>query len=79
MNTVDQIFSVLGGATAIATGTGNSLSTVHDWKRKGRGIPPWRRGEVLALAQRMNKLDSFAPETIAYLTSQERAPESAAA
>jgi DNA invertase Pin-like site-specific DNA recombinase len=50
-----EIFDKLGGATAIARGTGCPVQTVHDWlAKKGAKpeIPPWRRAAVLDFARR---------------------------
>lgn len=70
---IEHIFLKLGGATAIATGTGFAVQTVHDWLRKGPAeIPPWRRTAVLDLARREGKLDDLSPEAREYLTSAER-------
>lgn len=80
MNTVEQIFSVLGGTTAIAKGVGTPVQTVNDWLNKGSPeIPPWRRGDVLAFARRDGKLTDLPAECLSYLQSQERPPRKSAA
>jgi hypothetical protein len=73
MDVVRQIFDDLGGATAIARGTGHAVQTVHDWLVKGTAeIPPWRRGAVLEFARKEGKLTTLPPECLEYLQSQAR-------
>lgn len=75
-----EIFGTLGGATAIANGTGLPVQTVHDWLRKKPAeIPPWRRPAVLDFARREKKDDELSEEARAYLTSNERTVRKAAA
>jgi len=72
---LSEIFEKLGGATAIARGTGYPVQTVHDWlKKKGAKpeIPPWRRPAVLAYARREKLFDALSDDAKAYLTSEER-------
>lgn len=70
---VAEIFSALGGATAIHRGTGHPVQTVHDWLGKGKPeIPPWRRPDVLSLARREGKFDQLSPEAREYLSSDKR-------
>lgn len=70
---VTEIFNALDGATAIATGIGSPVQTVHDWLKKGDPeIPPWRRAAVLDFARRAEKLTKLSPECLAYLQSQKR-------
>lgn len=81
-----EIFDKLGGATAIARGTGYPIQTVHDWlatpKSKPNAkpeIPPWRRPAVLDFARREKKFDGLSIGARAYLTSTERTVGKAAA
>ena len=77
---VRHIFSELGGPTAIASGTGFPVQTVHDWLRKEPvEIPPWRRPAVLDFARREKKFDALSEEARAYLVSTERSVRRAAA
>jgi len=77
MKLIDDIFAVLGEATAIASETGDPVQTVHSWKSKGK-IPRWRRQSVLELARRKGK--QLSPEAVIYLSSSDRAaPETQAA
>ena len=70
---ISDIFDKLGGATAIATGTGFPVQTVHDWLGKGKAeIPPWRRAAVLDFARREKKLADLSEEARTYLASSER-------
>lgn len=79
-NVIAHIFKVLGGATAIANGTGHPVQTVHDWLNKPPAeIPPWRRPAVLDFARREKKLDELGDEARAYLASTERMVGKAAA
>lgn len=80
---LSEIFEKLGGATAIARGTGYPVQTVHDWlktkKEKGSPeIPPWRRAAVLDFARRDGKLANLSDEARAYLASHERTVRNAA-
>ena len=76
---LSEIFEKLGGATAIARGTGNPVQTVHDWRQKGKAeIPPWRRAAVLDFARRDGKLADLSDEARAYLASHERTVRNAA-
>ena len=73
MDIVRQIFDDLGGATAIARGTGHAVQTVHDWLGKGKAeIPPWRRGDVLEFARKEGKLTALSAECLEYLQSPDR-------
>jgi hypothetical protein len=77
---VAEIFHALGGATAIARGTGHPVQTVHDWLAKGSAeIPPWRRDDVLNFARRAKKADDLSDEALAYLASDKRSVRKAAA
>lgn len=81
---LSEIFEKLGGATAIARGTGYPVQTVHDWlktkKEKGTPeIPPWRRPAVLDFARRERKIEELSDEARAYLTSTDRTVGKAAA
>lgn len=77
---VEEIFSKLGGATKIATGTDQAVQTVHDWLGKGKPeIPPWRRPAVLKFAADQKMLTELSPEALAYLQSTERTVRKAAA
>lgn len=70
---IAEIFDKLGGATAIANGTGLPVQTVHDWLKKGKAeIPPWRRPKVLTFAKKARKLDDLSSEARDYLHSDER-------
>jgi hypothetical protein len=70
---IAHIFDKLGGPTAIATGTGMAVQTVHDWLRNPPAeIPPWRRPAVLDFARREGKLADLSEEARAYLASHER-------
>jgi hypothetical protein len=70
-----EIFGKLGGATAIARGTGFPVQTVHDWLGKvdkKAEIPPWRRPAVLDFARREGKFGELSGDARAYLLSNER-------
>ena len=70
---IEHIFKELGGPTAIATGTGFPVQTVHSWiNKKPAEIPPWRRAAVLDFARRDKKLEALTEEARAYLSSVER-------
>lgn len=77
---IKHIFDELGGATAIATGTGYPVQTVHDWINKPPAeIPPWRRSAVLQFAKDEGKLSALSQEALTYLESTERTVRKAAA
>lgn len=79
---LSEIFEKLGGATAIARGTGYPVQTVHDWLKKKDAkpeIPPWRRPAVLDFARREKRFDALSDEAKSYLTSDERRVGKAAA
>lgn len=81
---IKHIFEELGGATAIATGTGYPVQTVHEWlgnerKAKAAEIPPWRRSAVLQFAKDEGKLSALSQEALSYLESTERTVGRAAA
>lgn len=70
---ITHIFETLGGASAIAHGTGFPVQTVHSWvKKEPVGIPPWRRADVLGFAQRAGLVSSLSDEAREYLTSSDR-------
>lgn len=71
MHIVDRIFKAIGGATVIATQTGDPVQTVHDWLAYGN-IPHWRRPAVVDAARRLDK--QLDPDMLAYLASRERSP-----
>jgi hypothetical protein len=77
---IEHIFEKLGGPTAIATGTGCPVQTVHSWvSKKPAEIPPWRRAAVLDFARRDGKLVNLSDEARAYLASPDRTVRQAAA
>lgn len=70
---IEHIFVKLGGPTAIATGTGLPVQTVHSWvSKKPAEIPPWRRPAILDFARRNECLDHLSVEAREYLASDER-------
>lgn len=70
MEPVDEIFAAFGkgkgkGATRFAREIGESLSTVHSWRKTLRNIPKWRRAKVLQTIQRLGL--TLSPAAIEYL------------
>lgn len=69
MSIVQDIFKSFGGATPLATELGEAVSTVHDWKKRD-AIPRWRRGSILAIADKAK--EPLSERAKRYLASSER-------
>lgn len=67
---VDEVLEAFGGPTKLAEALEEPLSTVHAWTYSKRGIPRWRRPQILERAAKAP--EPLPPHVVEYLNSTER-------